>query len=436
MISERWQHAGEDLEAKVFLIAQTVGATLDDADLVVQAFDEAEGDFVLRLAVCGDAVPVSLDHVGEVFVGLESLPLQLRAPVVEELACPGLAVVIPQLGKGLLEHIGGVQALVGSQQEPQILPGRTGEVLWMGQQGVLLALDEVALVTFKTRVLGLAHAIEGLAQVAQHMELVEQDSGLRGVGAGGVAKRLPHVHHCQTHLFGLLFPEKSIELVHARLAAVLPAKPDRARALQITDHDAVDMALADGNLIDPDDLGTRLTRAPQLFAQVLFLQILDGVPVKVQLLGYVLDAAGATAPTDIPGEALGVERVVGQESQPLALHGQAVAAMNAPHFELQVYPCAAAREIPYATLCAVVPRTMHHAAGSATRFFARRTNLMSRAFRSPKTPCTVAKGRNPAKAYKSCSRRRLGVFAIRRSCQKSPPQKYAHNPMKIDLSAA
>ena len=69
------QHAGQDLQPKVFLVAQAVGATLDDADLVVQSFDEAERDFVLGLAVGGDAVPVPLDHVGEVLVGLQALPL-------------------------------------------------------------------------------------------------------------------------------------------------------------------------------------------------------------------------------------------------------------------------------------------------------------------------------------------------------------------------
>jgi hypothetical protein len=56
MISERWQHAGEDFEPQVLLIAQPVGTTLDDADFVIQAFDEAERDFVLRFAV-GAAMP-------------------------------------------------------------------------------------------------------------------------------------------------------------------------------------------------------------------------------------------------------------------------------------------------------------------------------------------------------------------------------------------
>src|SRR5215471_20792258 len=34
--SEFWQHAGQDLEAKILLVAQAVRASLDDADLVIQ----------------------------------------------------------------------------------------------------------------------------------------------------------------------------------------------------------------------------------------------------------------------------------------------------------------------------------------------------------------------------------------------------------------
>ena len=36
------QHAGEDLEAQILLVAQAIGAPLEDTDLVVEAFDEAE----------------------------------------------------------------------------------------------------------------------------------------------------------------------------------------------------------------------------------------------------------------------------------------------------------------------------------------------------------------------------------------------------------
>src|SRR6266481_3996141 len=91
--------------------------------------------------------------------------------------------------------IGGVETLVGSQQSPQCLPALQGEVLLARQQRVFLALDEAALLPRQTRILALSHLIEGFAQVANDVELVEQDRGLRGVGVGGVAKRLPHVHH-------------------------------------------------------------------------------------------------------------------------------------------------------------------------------------------------------------------------------------------------
>jgi hypothetical protein len=40
--SERLEHAGEDLEAEVLFVAQAVGTTLDDTDLVVESLDEAE----------------------------------------------------------------------------------------------------------------------------------------------------------------------------------------------------------------------------------------------------------------------------------------------------------------------------------------------------------------------------------------------------------
>src|SRR5271170_3926882 len=91
--SKRREHAGEDLEAEIFLVFQSVGASLKHADLVVEALDEAERNLVLRFAVSGDAVPVPIDHVGEALVGFEALPFQTGAPVVEESARPTLPIV-------------------------------------------------------------------------------------------------------------------------------------------------------------------------------------------------------------------------------------------------------------------------------------------------------------------------------------------------------
>src|ERR1700680_3610384 len=96
-ILEHRQSAGQDLEAKIFFVAQSIGAALDHSDLVVEPFDEAKRYFVFRFAVCGDAVPMTVDHVGELLIGLQPLPLERGAPVLEEAPRPPLTLIAPQL---------------------------------------------------------------------------------------------------------------------------------------------------------------------------------------------------------------------------------------------------------------------------------------------------------------------------------------------------
>src|ERR1035437_369962 len=74
--SDFWQHAGEDFEAKVLFVSKSVGPSLDDADLVVDSFDEPQRHLVLLLAIRRDPVPVLLDHPRELLVRLEALPPQ------------------------------------------------------------------------------------------------------------------------------------------------------------------------------------------------------------------------------------------------------------------------------------------------------------------------------------------------------------------------
>ena len=61
---QSWQHAGENLEAEIFVVAQAVGSALEDADFIVEAFDKAERDLVFRFAIGGDAIPMAIDQVG------------------------------------------------------------------------------------------------------------------------------------------------------------------------------------------------------------------------------------------------------------------------------------------------------------------------------------------------------------------------------------
>ncbi len=100
--------------------------------------------------------------------------------------------------------------------------------------------------------------------------------------------------------------------------------------MQVADHDAIDVALADGDLLDPQRLGTGLEGALELRSHVAHLQALDRLPIEIHLLGDVLDRPGAAAAPDIAGKALGVQRVLQQELQPLALHLAALSAVDPP----------------------------------------------------------------------------------------------------------
>src|SRR5664279_127363 len=114
--SKRRQHAGEDFEPKVFFVTEPIGSSLDNSDLVVEPLDEAQRDFVLLLAVCSDAVPMAVDHAGELLVGFQPLPFERGPPLLEEAPCPALVLIAPELTKGFLEQVGGIEPFVGPQQ--------------------------------------------------------------------------------------------------------------------------------------------------------------------------------------------------------------------------------------------------------------------------------------------------------------------------------
>src|SRR4051812_37512676 len=121
--SDFWQHAGEDLEAKILFVSKSVGASLDHADLVVDPFDEPQGHLVLFMAIRRDPIPMSLDHPGELLVRLEPLPPQGRPPSVEESPRPPLPLVVPKLAEHLLEQVAPQQNLwvcFGSGSRPRL----------------------------------------------------------------------------------------------------------------------------------------------------------------------------------------------------------------------------------------------------------------------------------------------------------------------------
>jgi len=108
--------------------------------------------------------------------------------------------------------------------------------------------------------------------------------------------------------------------------------------MKVADHGPVAVALADGDLVDADRLGTRRAGARDLGTHVLHLQRLDRVPVELQLLGNVADRGLRATPSDMEGKALGVARIVRQKIQPFAFHAAAMPACDTPHLQLQDDP--------------------------------------------------------------------------------------------------
>ena len=364
------QHARENLQSKAYFVAKSVGATLKHPDFVVQSFAKSERDFVLGFAVSGDAIRMSLNHGSEVLVEFLKFPFQLWPPILEELSGPNLAAVIPQLAERLFQQVVDVEALVGRQDQLQIVAGAAGEILWIDQQGVFLSLDVGTWLPLQPAILAFADAAEGLAQMANDVKLVEQNSGLQGVMTGRDPERFPHIHHRQTDRFDLLFREKLIKLVHACFRAMVTAEPDWAPTDQVAHHDAIGMTLANRDLADTDRLRSRCAGSQKLSTHVLLVQFLYRVSVQARLLGSVFDRRRATASAHVIRKALGVERIVGQECRSLAPHRAALTALNSTNLDIEQNTKGPARLSSNLAPSAVVEAAMQGAALSTVRFFA------------------------------------------------------------------
>src|SRR5712671_50578 len=227
------------------------------------------------------------------------------------------------------------------------------------------------------------------------------------------SERLPHVHHGQANARTLLLAKPAIEFRHARLRAILAAKPDRPTPQQIADHDPISVPLADCDLINADGERTRRARALKLRLHVLHLQRLDSVPVELQLLGNVRDRRLPATASDKIRKALGVQRIICQKVELLSLHLAAAATIHAPHLQLKQYSPLAARQITHLPDFTVVPTHLDVATTPASRFFERRFRVTMRTFGSPKTPRTTGSARNPSNEYVSQIRlKRFDLLAI------------------------
>jgi hypothetical protein len=235
--------------------------------------------------------------------------------------------------------------------------------------------------------------------MTQHVKLVVDDQSLWGISLleGRDAERLPHVHHREPDFAVFRGSKPDIELIHARFGSVLAAEPNGPAANEVADDDAVAVASADGDLVDTNGLGNWLTGPTELFAHVLFVQLLDRVPIQEQFFGHCLDGTVPTASAHEEGEPFGEKWIVGQPVQAFSLHGDTPRALDATNGEVEIDPLVATGKVPNLAWPLIVEGSRDLTTKAAGRFFSRRWRETTTAWESPKIPCTVAKGSNPGK---------------------------------------
>src|SRR6266536_580851 len=408
--SQRRKERCDDLELEVVLVAVAVGAALEDADLVVEPLDQAEADLVLGSAVRGDAITVALDHGRELPVGREPLPLQALLPAVEEGTRPALGLVAPELAEGLLEQVGDAEPFVRCQQLLEAGPAVVAEVLAARKQGVALPLDEGPVLAREPAVLAAAHLIERIRVASHAVTLAEDDAGLGRVPLQRVAEGLPHVHRGELDARRLLRAQRGEEEIEVRLGAALAAHPDRPAAVEVAHHDAVVVALADGDLVDADGPRCGHPGAGHLLRHVDLVEVLHRAVVQALQLGHRLVRHLPTERADVHRVPLREARVLRQPVEPLYVHAAAPPAVDAPALELDVDPPPGHREVAGAVRLLVVTAPRAQAALSAARSFFRRRSTMTRAYRSPNTPARCERATKPGN--ENSARMDLGAFTV------------------------
>ena len=226
----------------------------------------------------------------------------------------------------------------------------------MRQERVALALDKPAVLDRHPCVFPAPGVIQSIAQVAHHMEFVEDNLGLGRMAHEGVAEWLPHVHDDQIDTPTAGGPHLNEESVHILLTSTQErTHPDGPFLFKIGHHEGVVVPFSDGDFIDSDDLepsGRRMLG--QKVPHVSCIHTADLVPGEPVHLGDLLDRHGPTLFADKPLETFGEAPGLGQPSESFLFHCLTVSAEESAVFELNMNPGAAGVQVSHLMYPAVI----------------------------------------------------------------------------------
>ena len=329
---------------------------MNDSDFVVESLHESQGDFMIGTAVTDDALPMTLDQSDKLLVRFQTAPLELGLPVLKELSSPGRIAIIPELSESFFEHIGFAQSKVCLEQKRQGAPTIQIKIGFMRQKRIALSFDETFVFGGDPGIFPPPHLVERLRQMLEHMELVEDDFGVRRMAQQRVPKGLPHVHDRQAQGTVSLSPHIVEEPIHVLFgASQMPAHPNRPLLIQVGDHDGVTLSLLDRDFINAD--GSQTFSGQMLGPKVPHVADIhppDLVPIKPVVLCHFLDRHRPTEPADGSLEPLGETPGFRQPGEGFLLHATATLALHPAIFEFQIDARAAGVQVANMMRLAVV----------------------------------------------------------------------------------
>lgn len=146
------------------------------------------------------------------------------------------------------------------------------------------------------------------------------------------------------------------------------------------------MPLSNRNLVNANRFWRWTSRPPKLLPHVRLLQRLDRVPIQTRLLRHIPDRHRPASSPHKESKSLRVERIVGKKGELLLSHLPAMPTTNTPNRKFQIDSGIPAREVPNTTGLSIVQAPMNLPARTTSRFFWRRTKVITRALGSPKIP--------------------------------------------------
>lgn len=176
--------------------AESVGASGDDSDLVVESLDGAAGKFPFGEEPIEDEWLVGAEYAGDLLHGFDAAAHRALTLGVQEVPCAVVGAVGPEVLEGLLEQGGSGGGLLAGDQGVETLAGVATDSAALLEQGPAHALQQtesgVASLAQASH-LASAYFVHGAVEMGDDVETVQDVKGVSDAFPDHLQVGLPHV---------------------------------------------------------------------------------------------------------------------------------------------------------------------------------------------------------------------------------------------------